>query len=118
MTALTLGTVPSSFVIEHLPQATLPEDDDWVALVRAPEGLTVVRDATPWTEAERWTGLYGTEHGLDSPTRLSSVVSPLAEADVPVFVLSTFHGDLVLTPERLQKTVAEALEGAGHRILR
>jgi len=117
MSALTLGTVPSSFLIDHLPGATLPEDDDWIALVRAPEGLTVVRDAPPWSEAERWTGLYATGSGLGSAGRLSSVVSPLAEADVPVLVVSTFHGELVLTPERLEKTVLGALEDAGHRIL-
>ncbi|GAA0941849.1 ACT domain-containing protein [Actinocorallia libanotica] len=117
MTALTLGIVPSSFVIEHLPHTTLPEDDDWIALVRAPEGLTVVRDAAPWAEAERWTGLYATGHDLDAPGLLASVVAPLAEADVPVFVASTFHGDLVLTPERLRKTAVSALEAAGHRVL-
>ncbi len=117
MSALTLGTVPSSFVIEHLPHATLPEDDDWIALVRAPEGLTVVRDATPWTEAEPWTGLYVTGPHLDVPGPLAAVTALLADADVPVFAVSTFHGDLILTPERLAKTVTDALESAGHRVL-
>jgi uncharacterized protein len=112
-----LHIVPGQFMVEHLPQATFPEDDEWVTLVRAPEGLTVVRDASPFTEAERWVGFYGdAAHTLDAPGMLAAVVGPLAEAGVPVFVASTYHADLVLVPEHRLKDATVALRDAGHRV--
>ncbi|GAA3228572.1 ACT domain-containing protein [Actinocorallia longicatena] len=115
---LTLGIVPSTFTIGHLPATAFPEDDEWIALVRAPEGLTVVREADPWTAADRWTGFYGEAHGLDVPGVLSGLLTPLAAAGIEVFVASTFHADLVLVPERLQDDAVKALESAGYRIQR
>ncbi|MBW8484448.1 ACT domain-containing protein [Actinomadura parmotrematis] len=112
-----LRIVPSEFVVEHLPHATLPEDDEWIALVRAPEGLTVVRDAPPFGGATRWTGFYGdAAHGLDQPGVLAAVVAPLAEAGVPVFVASTYHADLVLVPSPRVPDASAALKAAGHRV--
>ncbi|GII55880.1 hypothetical protein Pth03_42690 [Planotetraspora thailandica] len=113
-----LGVVPSVFAVEHLPHATFPEDDEWIALVRAPEGLTVVRETWPSGSGERWIGLYGeaNAHGLDVPGMLAAIVGPLAEAGISVFVASTFHADLVLVPEpRITEAVA-VLENAGHRV--
>lgn len=79
-----LNIVPGQFTVEHLPHATLPEDDEWIAMVRAPEGLTVVRDASPFSEAERWVGFYGeTEHSLDTPGMLAAIVGPLAGRECP-----------------------------------
>lgn len=110
-----LGVVPSVFAIEHLPHATFPEDDEWIALVRAPEGLTVVRETWPTGSGERWLGLYGgaIKH---NPGALAAIVGPLADADIPVFVASTFHADLVLVPEPRIKEAADALEESGHRV--
>jgi hypothetical protein len=111
-----LGVVPSVFAVEHLPQATFPEDDEWIALVRAPEGLTVVRETWPTGSRERWIGLYGGAHGLGVPGMLAAVVGPLADAAIPVFVASTFHADLVLVPEPRVKEAVAVLEEAGHRV--
>ncbi|WP_194819609.1 ACT domain-containing protein [Nocardia sp. XZ_19_385] len=113
-----LNVVPSRFVIEHFPEATFPEDDEWIALVRAPEGLTVVRDAPPWVDAEKWVGFYGggSAHGLDVPGMLAALVGPLAEAKISVFVASTFHADLVLVPETKLEAATAVLEAAGHRV--
>lgn len=116
MTSLDLHVVPDRFLLAHVPGATFPEDDEWVALVRAPEGLTVVRHASPWDEAERWAGFYGSAHGLDVPGMLASVVGPLADAGVPVFVASTFHADLVLVPEARLVESSDALRDAGHTV--
>jgi len=116
MTSLDLHVVPDRFLLAHVPGATFPEDDEWVALVRAPEGLTVVRHASPWDEAERWAGFYGSAHGLDVPGMLASVVGPLADAGVPVFVASTFHADLVLVPETRLVEAGDALRDAGHAV--
>ncbi|MFI0374358.1 ACT domain-containing protein [Actinomadura sp. 1N219] len=116
-TAQRLHIVPSQFMVEHLPNATFPEDDEWIALVRAPEGLTVVRDASPFAEAERWIGFYGdASHGLDTPGMLAAIVGPLAAAGISVFVASTFHADLVLVPEHRLKDAIIALRDAGHRV--
>lgn len=112
-----LHIVPGQFMVEHLPHTTFPEDDEWVALVRAPEGLTVVRDASPFSEAERWVGFYGeTEHGLDTPGMLAALVGPLADAGVSVFVASTYHADLVLVPAHRLEQATAALRDAGHRV--
>ncbi|MBL1076585.1 ACT domain-containing protein [Nocardia sp. 2] len=109
--------VPSQFVVEHLPNSTFPEDDEWVALVRAPEGLTVVREAPPWGDGERWKGFYGDgSHGLDTPGMLAALVGPLAEAAIPVFVASTYHADLVLVPDHRVEEASGVLREAGHRV--
>ncbi|WP_018655399.1 ACT domain-containing protein [Actinomadura flavalba] len=112
-----LHRVPGRFVVEHLAHATLPEDDEWVALVRAPEGLTVVREAPPWVEAERWTGFYAdTPSGTGAPGVLAAILAPLADAALPVFVASTYHADLVLVPEDDAERAAGTLRGAGVRV--
>ncbi|MGW1507373.1 ACT domain-containing protein [Streptomyces mirabilis] len=120
-----LRIVTHEFFIEHRPDGHPPTDDEWYALMRAPEGLTVVRKATSQaespgksiTERQRWVGFYGdTAHGLDLPGMLNAVVSPLAAAAVPVFVTSTFHSDLVLVPQERRSDACAALRTAGHEV--
>ncbi|MBU3064407.1 ACT domain-containing protein [Nocardia sp. NEAU-G5] len=117
MSAQRLHIVPSRFAVEHFPEATFPEDDEWIALVRAPEGLTVVRDAPSWAEGEIWIGLYGdpAKHGRETGMP-AAIVGPLAEAGIPVFVTSTYHADLVLVPEHRLAEATATLREAGHRI--
>lgn len=114
-----LRLVPGCFAIEHLPAAVAPPSG-WIAQVRAPEGLTVVREVVD-REAERgelWRALYGGEsaHGLDLPGMLAALLEPLAAAAVPVFVASTFHADLVLVPEQAVERAVAALRAAGHTV--
>ncbi|MFI6322201.1 ACT domain-containing protein [Nonomuraea sp. NPDC050556] len=116
MSSQRLGIVPSVFAVEHLPHATFPEDDEWIALVRAPEGLTVVRETWPTGSGERWIGLYGSAHDLAATGMLAAIITPLAEAEISVFVASTYHADLVLVPEHRIKEAVTALEQAGHRV--
>ncbi|MRH87431.1 ACT domain-containing protein [Nocardia sp. SYP-A9097] len=112
-----LRIVPSQFVVEHLPNSTFPEDDDWIALVRAPEGLTVIREAPGWVEGERWKGIYGDgPHNLDKPGMLAALIGPLADSAIPVFVASTYHADLVLVPDHRLEEASTVLREAGHRI--
>ncbi|GAB2804452.1 ACT domain-containing protein [Actinoallomurus bryophytorum] len=96
----------------------MPSDDSWVALVRAPEGLTVVRATDASDPPGLWAGLYGgeTAHGLDIPGMLAALIGPLAGADVPVFVASTFHADLVLVPLDRRADAVAALRDAGHTV--
>ncbi|GAA0600805.1 ACT domain-containing protein [Actinomadura livida] len=112
-----LHVVPGRFAVEHLPHATFPEDDDWIALIRAPEGLTVIRDVPEFAEAERWAGFYGDgERAPRVPGTPAEIVGPLAEAGIPLFVASTYHADLVLVPDHRLKEAADVLRDAGHRV--
>jgi hypothetical protein len=113
-----LSVQAGEYVIEHHPQGTAPQPDaDWLALVRAPEGLTVVRTARAEDRPDRrWTALYSGQaaHGLDVPGMLAALVNPLAQAAVPVFVTSTYHADLVFVPAVHKEEAAEVLRRSGH----
>ena len=114
-----LRLVPGRFAVEHLPAAVAPPNG-WIAPVRAPEGLTVVREVVEHEaeEAGLWRALYGgqTAHGLDLPGMLAALLEPLAAAAVPVFVASTYHADLVLVPETDAERAVAALRDAGHTV--
>jgi uncharacterized protein len=109
---------PGEYVIEHLPRHGPPSGADWLALVRAPEGLTVVRHPVGPEEPAggRWGAFYSgqADHGLDVPGMLASVVNPLARAAIPVFVTSTYRADLVFVPAGRRHEAAEVLRQAGH----
>jgi hypothetical protein len=112
---------PEECVIEHLPQGTeLPSAAGWLALVRAPEGLTVVRRSTLADDpsAGRWVAFYSgqTAHGLDVPGMLAAVVSPLAQAGLSVFVASTYHADMVFVQAERVREAADTLRRAGHKV--
>ncbi|MFI6582678.1 GNAT family N-acetyltransferase [Embleya sp. NPDC050493] len=118
--ALRLAVLDHVFALDHLADDREPRDDAWHALVRAPEGLTVVRNASADTPAaQRWIGLYDADaqHGLDVPGLLASLVQPLAEAAVPVFVCSTYHADLLLVPDPHRAQALAALRAAGHEVV-
>jgi hypothetical protein len=106
-----LGWLPGRYAVTLAPDGAVP-DGDWLALVRGPEGLTVVRPAAP--DDERWAALFeAAPHGLDVPGMLAAVVGPIAAAGVPVFVTSTHDADLVLVPADRRDDAAEALRRSG-----
>ena len=112
---------PGEWVIEHLSQSAVPPTGaDWLALVRAPEGLTIVRRPAVSEEPAggRWIAFYSgqTAHGLDLPGMLAAVVNPLAQAALSVFVTSTYHADLVFVQAERRHEAAEILRQAGHVI--
>ena len=111
-----LRVLPGPFAIEHVPDARIG-DDGWVALVRAPEGLTVVRPARDADE-EHWVAFYGgdTAHDLDVPGMLAALVGPLAAAAIPVFVTSTFEADLVFVQVQHRDGAIATLRAAGHEV--
>ncbi|MEV8096932.1 ACT domain-containing protein [Kitasatospora sp. NPDC085879] len=110
-----LRLLPGEYVIEHLGDGAPLPDGQWLAVVRAPEGLTVIRPARP-EEADRWSALYGgdTAHAVDVPGMLAALLTPLAAGDIPVFVTSTFHADIVLVPSGCVSAAQAALRAAGH----
>jgi uncharacterized protein len=112
---------PGDFVIEHRPGDLSPSADlasGWLCQVRAPEGLTVVREASDTDpDGERWTAVYGdSAHALDLPGMLAAVIGPLAGAKIPVFVASTFHADVVLVPRHRRQEALSVLREAGHEV--
>ena len=116
-----LRVLSGEFVVEHLAGDVQAPAGEWLALVRAPEGLTVVRPARPEDDqgTERWSALYGgdTAHGLDAPGMLAALLTPLAAGQVPVFVASAFHADLVLVPSAMVPAAIAALQAAGHVVI-
>jgi hypothetical protein len=89
-----------------------------MAAVRAPEGLTVIREASAGADGEHWVALYSgeTAHAVDVPGMLAALISPLAAAGIAVFVASTFHADLVLVPLARQADAVKVLRSAGHEV--
>jgi hypothetical protein len=111
-----LVLLPRPFSIDHIAGSTADLGDDWVAVVRSPEGVTVIRQADA---GGRWVGFYGDDaHDLDAPGMLVAVLGPLARGEIPVFVASTFHSDLVLVPEERIDQARALLEAAGHSVQR
>jgi len=47
---------------------------------------------------------------------VAALVTPLAEAEVPIFILSTFETDYLLVRERDLHRSVEALTAAGHEV--
>jgi hypothetical protein len=91
------------------------------SITRSDSELSVVcrqDDVPPGTSAERgWCALEVAGPIDFSLTGVvASLVTPLAEAEVPLFLLSTFETDYLLVRERdLQRSV-DALTSAGHSV--
>jgi uncharacterized protein len=118
-----LRTLPDSYAVVRLhPGSELPEwvekgpfrsvtrTDNEVSVVcrdhDVPEGESVDRG---WTVLEVMGPLDFSLTGV-----IASLVAPLAEADMPIFVISTFESDYVLVRSADLARAADALEGAGH----
>jgi len=48
---------------------------------------------------------------------LSSLLTPLAEASIPIFALSTYDTDYVLIKQEQREKAVSALIAAGHELL-
>lgn len=106
------------FVIERGTAAgAVVFDADLLVLVSGPDGRTGVRRDD--TAEDAWVALWNGDqaHNLESTGMLSAIVAPLAAGEVPVWVASSFDGDLVLVPVgRLQEAV-RVLRQVGHRVV-
>jgi hypothetical protein len=118
-----LRTLPESYAIVRLqPGSELP---DWVdkgpfrSVTRTANEVSVVcrdHDVPAGESAERGFTLLEVIGPLDfSLTGVAaSLVVPLAEAEIPMFLISTFETDYVLVRSADLARTADALEGAGH----
>ena len=111
-------------IVRLHPDAGLP---DWVegghfwSVTRSDSELSVVcreEDVPEDASAERGWCALEVAGPLDFSLTgvVASLVSPLADAAVPIFVLSTFDTDYLLVREPDLPRAAEALRGAGHTI--
>jgi hypothetical protein len=118
-----LRTLPDSYAVVRLqPGAELPEwvdkgpfrsvtrTDNEVSVVcrdhDVPDGESVDRG---WTVLEVMGLLDFSLSGV-----VASLVAPLAEAEIPIFIISTFESDYVLVRSSDLARAADALEDAGH----
>jgi len=120
-----LHTLDELYAVVRLePDAELP---DWVrgghfwSVTRSDNELSIVcreEDVPADASAERgWCALE-----LAGPLDFSltgvvaALVTPLADAEVPIFVLSTFETDYLLVREHDLHRSVEALTAAGHEV--
>jgi hypothetical protein len=91
---------------------------DVLAVVFGPDGSTVMRRDD--TGEDAWSALWNGDeaHDLQATGMLSAIVAPLAAAGVPVWVVSSFDGDLVLVPADRLAAASAVLQAAGHQVQR
>jgi hypothetical protein len=116
---------PEMLAVCQLPKGTdwppPPPDDSLFSITAAETGLTVVCRPEEVPPAARvdpdWRAL-----SVVGPLDFSligiigSLTTPLAQAGVSVFVLSTFDTDHVLIKEDAMDTAIDALRDAGHTV--
>jgi len=110
--ALALRLLPGRFAVcrfdaeAPLPAWVLHEGATFWSMTRTPDELSVVcdEDAVPpsVTRVEPgWRAFHvAGPIGLDETGVLASLATPLADAGIPLFALSTFDTDIVLVKER------------------
>lgn len=89
-----------------------------LALVFGPDGRTQVRRDD--TAENAWAALWNGDeaHDVEATGMLSAIVEPLAGGELPVWVASSFDGDLVLVPASRLDEAVDVLRRAGHHIAR
>jgi hypothetical protein len=115
----TLRLLEGSYVLQRPADVSdLALGPDVFGVVYGPDGFTVMRRDDAGEDA--WSVLWNGDeaHDLEAVGMLSGIVSPLAAAGVPVWVVSSFDGDLVFVPVDRLDQACEALQSAGHHIER
>jgi hypothetical protein len=106
------GPVPAELLAARLPEA-------FVSFTRTPQEVSIVCPLDLAPEGAEidgpWTALYA---GGPIPFGLTgvvaSLVAPLAAAECPVFVVSTFDGDVLMVPSSEGDRAMNILASAGH----
>ena len=119
-----LQVLPGTLAICRLgPEEAVPAwaGGRFVATTRTPGELSVVCDeaGVPGeVRAERGWHAFEVEGPLDFGLTgiLAALTTPLAEARIPAFAISTFDTDYLLVPGRHLSEAAEALRRAGYQL--
>jgi uncharacterized protein len=111
-----LALVPGRFALTRLDRDTQPPplpDGPLAALVRDGSALTVVGPdaAGDWRALQVAGPLDLALTGV-----MASIAKPLADAEIPLFVVSSYHTDFVLVPVGEVTAAVAALRAAGHEI--
>jgi len=126
MTALTLLSLQDTLAIAQLPSdSAIP---DWArrgrffSITRTADELSIVcrdEDVPDEEKVERGWRCLRLAGKLDFAIVgvLASVIDPLAEVGIPVFVVSSFDTDYSLVKQSDFTRAVAALQGAGHRFV-
>jgi len=107
------------------PKANIPDWADaagFVSITRTSDELSIVcaeANVPDGVKSDRGWRCFKVEGPLDLSLTglLSSLVSPLAEARINIFAISTFDTDYLLVKEEKVTRAAEVLSRSGHRLL-
>jgi hypothetical protein len=99
--------------------AALREADGIVSITRTGDELSILCPeafAAPFEKVQRGLCAIKVDQPLDFAMTgvLASLAGPLADAGVPIFVVSTFDTDYVLVPGEKLAVARDALVAAGH----
>lgn len=122
---LTLSILSGEYGVCRLaPDAAIPSwvpATGFVSITRTAEELSIVCEeiALPAdVRSEPGFSMLKIEGPLDFSLTgiLMAAAGPLADAEIPIFAISTFDTDYVLVPSASLEKAFAALEAAGHRI--
>ena len=127
--AVELHALAGDYVIARFsPSMAVPADllspthsDGFMSITRTPQELSIVCPAAmapPGAEMDGpWKALYAAgpmPFGLTGV--VASLVAPLSAEGCPVFVTSTFDGDVLMVPSAKYDQARELLSAAGHTL--
>jgi hypothetical protein len=111
---------PAASVPAHLLENSAA--DGFVSITRTPQELSIVCRSEQAPEGAEidgtWTALYASgpiPFGLTGV--VTSLVAPLSAVGCPVFVVSTFDGDILMLPASRRDEARAELAAAGHTLL-
>jgi len=114
----TLRVLEGRFLLERgIGAGEVASDAGVLALVFGPDGGACVRRDDAAEDA--WVALWNGDeaHDPESIGMLGAIVAPLAAGELPVWVASSFDGDLVLVPAGRIDEAIGVLRDAGHRVV-
>jgi len=124
--ALQLEVLPDEFSLVQLaPDSDLPEwaeNASFCSLTRTPDEISIVIPETSVPKgviAERgWRCLRvkGTL-GFDLTGVLAALSTPLAQAGIPLFIVSTYNTDYLLVKSASLEKSLQVLKGSGHTVV-
>lgn len=126
MPTLRLTILPQTLVVGRLdvsaPAPAVPEGNGFYSLTRTAEEWSIVAEAEALPAGARcepgWRA-FKVEGPLDFGLTgiLAALATPLAEAGISIFALSTFDTDYVLVRAHVLDAAADVLRNAGHHVV-
>ncbi len=124
-TSLTLSVLPATYAVccfDHTaPAPAWVLAGDFISLTRTPNELSIVvlQSSVPDdVTCERDWRIFQVQGPLDFALTgvLASLAQPLADAGIPIFVVSTFATDYLLVKSHQLREAMDVLRAAGHQI--